>query len=150
MILTIHFLLGALIATKIKSVVLIFLLSVSSHYFLDFLPHVEYSIEKILEKRWRESFFDFLKVFLDIFIAIILVFFLTENFLLALLGGIFAALPDGFSLLFFLFPEKKLLEKHYFFHQEIIHFLKKKKISLFWRILSQALIGILIIIFFYL
>lgn len=150
MILTIHFLFGALITTKIKSIILIFLLSFTSHYLLDFLPHNEYPINKILKKRWKESFLDFLKVFLDISLAVVLVFFLTENFPLALLGGFFAILPDGLSFLFLLFPENNLLEKHYFFHKEVIHSFKKKKISLSWRIFSQILIGILIITFFYL
>lgn len=140
MILTAHLLTGAALATKIKIVPLAFILAFLSHYFLDFLPHKEYSIKNIFERRWRKSFFDFLKVTLDISFGILLVFILAKNLSLALAGGFLAILVDGFTLLFLIFPKSKILEKHYSFHIEKIHFFKKKKISLFWEIFSQVII----------
>ena len=138
MVLTPHLLVGAAIATNIRFLPLALALAFLSHYFLDFLPHLEYSIENIQEKRWKSSLPDFLKVFLDISIGAFLVFIISKNFFLAGTGGFFAILPDGLIFLGLIFPSK-LLTLHDTFMKRI-HFLKDKKISPFWGILCQSLI----------
>jgi len=74
MILLVHLLFGALIGQKILNPVLAIVLAFLSHYFLDFFPHIEYSIKNISEKRWKKSLPDFLKIFLDLAAGIILIF----------------------------------------------------------------------------
>ncbi|HDL75028.1 MAG TPA: hypothetical protein ENH06_01415 [bacterium] len=146
MIFTIHFLLGAVLATKIKTIALFVPLAFISHYILDAIPHKQYSLDNIFQKNWKNSFFDFLKIFLDVLLGILLVFILAQNLFLALLGGIFATLPDGFTFLSIIFQKNKILKKHFNFHHKTIHS-SNKKISIFWRIFIQILIGILAIIF---
>ncbi len=153
MILTPHILAGAAIATNISNPFLGLILAFLSHYFLDFIPHREYSIKNIKKRQWQKSFFDSLKIALDIFLGILIILFLTKKLFLAFTGSFFALLPDGFTLLFLIFPENKFLKKHYFFHSKKVHFFKdetnnftntnsnsnNKKIPLIWRILSQIL-----------
>ena len=144
MILTPHLLVGAAIATRINlplGLVLAFL----SHYFLDFFPHLEYSIENIQRKKWKKFFPDFLKIFLDISFGSFLIFILSENLLLALAVGFFAILPDGLVILGLIFPNR-LLKIHSDFHQKI-HFPKNKKAPLFWGIFSQVLVMLVAIYF---
>ncbi len=138
MVLTPHLLVGAAIATNIKFLPLALGLAFLSHYFLEFFPHLEYSIKNIQEKRWKKSLPEFLKVFLDISIGAFLVFIISKNFFLAGTGGFFAILPDGFVLLSLIFSNKLLTLHHTFMKR--IHFFKDKKISPFWGILSQSLI----------
>lgn len=161
MILTAHLLTGAAIATKIQIAPLAFVLAFFSHYLLDFLPHREYSIDNILEKRWRKSFPDFLKVTLDICFGILLVLIFSKNSPLIFIAAFSAILTDGFTLLWLIFPNK-LLQIHENFHQKV-HFFKEVKLSeskkiypaslkkggvpLFWRIFSQVFV-IFIVIFF--
>lgn len=139
MILTAHLLAGAVLSTRIKFLPLALLFAFLSHYLLDFLPHQEYSIENIRQRRWKKSFFDFFKVALDISFGILIII-LFKNHFHAFIGGFFAILADGFVLLSLIFPKSKSLKKHYSFHFEKIHFFKTQKISLFWEIFSQTLI----------
>lgn len=144
MIFTFHLLFGAAIAAKIPILPLAFLFCFLSHYFLDFLPHKDlYTVPNIHKRQWKNSFFDFSKVFLDFFFGTLLILILSKNFLLSFSGGFSAALPDGFVLLHLIFPKNKLLKWHYTFHKEKTHFLKKKKIPVFWEIFTQFLILIL-------
>ena len=154
MILTCHLLLGAAIVTKIKFLPLAFLLAFLSHYFLDSIPHFDYSIKNITGKKWRKSFFDFLKVILDFSLGLFLILVFSKNEPIIFIGAFFAILSDGFNLFNFIF-NNKLLQIHYNLHRKI-HFLKSfkeshfqieegnyktnKKISIFWRIFSQVLV----------
>ncbi len=160
MILTVHFLSGAAIASKFQNPILGFLFAFLSHFALDFLPHQEYSFENIAEKRWRKAKFDFLKVFLDLIFGIIFVLFLyllkdsvsLKQAIAIFMGGFFAILPDGFSLLYFLFPKIKPLKTFYIFHRKIHDFknpalLKESRVSIFFKILLQPAIAILSILF---
>ena len=79
MIFTIHFLLGAVLATKIKTIALFVPLAFISHYILDAIPHKQYSLDNIFQKNWKNSFFDFLKIFLDVLLGILLVFILDRK-----------------------------------------------------------------------
>lgn len=145
MILFIHMFIGAVIATKIGFLPLVLVLAFLSHYFLDFLPHNEYSVKNIKERRWEKSTLDFSKLGLDSIIGLILILFiqdLTEiNYLVLFVAAFFAILPDVLSVLtYWLFPNNKTLKYHSVFHLNYIHYFKKKKISIFWRIISQILI----------
>ncbi len=140
MILMVHLLLGAVIVLKIKFLPLALPLAFLIHYPLDILPHWEYSIKNIKEKKWKNSFKDFLKVFVDISLGILLIFIFSKNFSLLLIGGLVAALPDAFTLLGLITPNK-LLMAHENFHREI-HFPEGKKISPIWGILTQLLVVI--------
>jgi len=143
MIATPHLLIGAAIVSKIKFLPLAFLLAFLSHYFLDFLPHWEYSHENIKERRWKNSFSDFLKVALDISLGVLLIFIFSKNWPLAVVGGFFAILADGPMFINLIFPNK-LLKIFEDFHQKI-HFFENKKISIFWRIFSQVVIVLIAI-----
>jgi len=143
MILTCHFLVGALIAAKIKIIPLALLLDFLSHYLLDFIPHIEYSVKNIKEKSWEKSLPDFLKVILDISSGILLIFIL-KNQPIIFLGAFFAVSSDGFSFLS-LISSNHLIKVHQNFHRRI-HFLENKKISPFWRIFSQISIILIVIL----
>lgn len=148
MIATPHLLIGAAIVSKIKFLPLAFLLAFLSHYFLDFIPHIDYTskdiYENIYEKKWKKFFPDFLKVILDISLALFLILIFSKNQPIIFIGAFLAILTDGLNFLNFVFPNK-ILKMHYNLHQKI-HFFENKKISIFWRIFSQILI-VLIAIF---
>lgn len=137
MILLAHMLFGAAIGTIIKNPLLGVILAFLSHYFLDFFPHVEYSIENIKNKSLKKSLPDFLKISLDFLAGIAVISFLSNNSLIIFICAFFAILPDGFTILSYLFPNK-ILKIHDVAHRQKIHFLMYKKISNFWRILTQA------------
>lgn len=139
MILLIHMLFGAVIASYIKNPILAVALAFLSHYLLDILPHIEYSIKNITQKKWEESLPDFLRVFSDFIFGIIIILFFSAKTPIIFIAAFFAILPDGISFLSS-FVKSKILEGYNEFHQEKIHFLKHKKISNFWRILTQTLI----------
>jgi hypothetical protein len=150
MILLVHLLFGAAIASAIKNVPLAIVLAFLSHYFLDFIPHIEYSIENIEKRRWQKSFSNFLKITLDFCFGILLISMFSGNQPIVYIGAFFAILPDGFSVLN-LIISNKILKIHNGFHKKKIHFLKNnpaldqgrygaRKISIFWRILSQITI----------
>jgi len=135
MILTCHLLIGAAIASKIQPAPLALGLAFLSHYFLDFIPHQEYSLKNIFEKRWRKSKLDFLKIFLDFSFGILLILLFSKNpcpkpdlFLgfepIIYAGAFFAVLPDGFTFLALIFEKSKILGKHHRFHQNTIHLFK--------------------------
>jgi len=176
MILATHLLAGAAIATKIKNPLLALILAFFSNYLLDSLPHTEYSLKNMEKHKWRKSAFDFLKVAFDLTFGISIILFLKEtkslndsegflfllgnkvpelsegflyfskNYILALAGAFFAILPDGFTFLFFVFPNNKLLKKHFDLH-ESAHIFNNKKTSNFWRLTVQTLV-VLVATFF--
>ena len=158
MILLVHMIFGAAVGYKAysltNSIFIAGLFALLGHYFLDLFPHVEYlksteeSVKKIKSKSPKEYLPDALKVFTDLSLGFILIFILKDQSIIyfyAILGII----PDGFTVVNSLIYNNTL-KKHQYFHGEIIHFLKHKKISLFWRILTQTiatLISIYILIY---
>lgn len=144
MVFTCHLLTGATIISKIQPAPLGFLLAFLSHYILDFLPHSEYSVENIKKKNWRNSFFDFLRIGIDLSLGIILISIFSDRQLLTYAGALSAILPDGLTFLGIIFSNK-ILRHNDDFHERI-HFLKNKKISAFWRIFSQTVIIVLSIL----
>ena len=145
MILTPHLLLGAAIASKIEYAPLAIILAFLSHYLLDLIPHIEYSIDNIEKNQWQKSLPDISRVFLDFSFGILLILIFSNNQPIIFACAFFAILPDGLSLLNYSFSNK-ILKIYGNIHQKKIHFLKHKKISFSWRILSQLLV-ILISIF---
>jgi len=138
MLLTPHLLTGAAIATKVHSPVFALILAFLSHYILDLPPQTEYSVEDIKEKRWRKSVLDFSKVFLDICLGALLIFFFSENTFLIYAAAFLAILPDGFTLLTIIFHKNKVLKIHWQFHRKLNALSENKKISPFWGIFSQV------------
>jgi len=137
MILLVHLLLGALIGQKILNPFLAIILAFLSHYFLDLIPHVEYNIKNIKKKQWQVAYPEFLKVFLDFISGVFLIYIFSSNHFAIYACAFFAILPDGLSLFY-----------RSNFHQEKIHFLKNKKISVAWRISSQVIAVIIFLILF--
>jgi hypothetical protein len=144
-------LLGALIGQKILNPFLAITLAILSHYFLDFFPHIEYSIKNIAEKNWKNANKDVLKALFDFFSGILLIFIFanpqTGNQNLIYTCAFFAILPDALSIINLNF-ENTFLKSHSDFHQRKIHFLKNKKFSNFWRIFSQAVVVLICLILF--
>ena len=138
MILTPHLLLGAAIASKIEYAPLAIILAFLSHYFLDLIPHIEYPIKNISEKRWRKSLPDISRVFLDFSFGVSLVLIFSNNQLITYICALVALIPDGSTVISSVFPNK-ILKMHDKLHIKKIHFLKHKKFSTSWRILSQIL-----------
>lgn len=145
MVLTVHLLTGAALASKIQPAPLALVLAFLSHYFLDFLPHPDYSIKNIKKKRWNKSYSEFLKVGVDICFGVLLIFIFSKNQPIIYAGAFSAILADGFTLLGLIFSNNFLRHNDNF--HEKIHFLKHKKISPFWGIFSQVAVTFLAIFF---
>ncbi len=143
MILLIHLIVGALIGQKISNPVFAISLAFLSHYLLDIIPHVEYPIENIRDKQWSKSLPDFLRVFLDFCLGMLIIFIFLDNRPIIFVAAFFAVFPDLLNILNLIF-KNKLLQIHSDFHEKN-HFLKYKKISNLWRILSQIIVIIICI-----
>jgi len=142
MILLVHLLFGAAIGSVVKNIPIAIILAFLSHYFLDFIPHTEYPIGSIRKQPWQRALPEITKIFLDFCLGILLIFLLFKNQPIVYICAFLAILPDGFTVLNNHFPNK-ILELHRRIHIEKIHFLKNKKISIFWRIFSQVIVVIL-------
>jgi hypothetical protein len=147
MILLVHLLLGALIGQKISSPILAIILALLSHYLLDLIPHTEYRVENIVNKQWQRMLPEIIKVFLDFCLGILLMILFSKNYPIIYICAFFAILPDGLSVLSIIF-KNNFLESYNYFHHTIIHQLKYKKISNFWRVFSQVAVVVICIILF--
>ena len=145
MILLVHMLFGAAIGYTVGNIPLAILLAFLSHYFLDLFPHIEYNIDAIEEKKIKDKLPVIFKIASDLLFGILLVFVLSNNQLIAYIGAFFGILPDGLTIMQNRFPNN-FLSFHKKFHTEKVHFLKNKKFSKFWRILSQITVIIISII----
>ncbi len=147
MILLVHMILGALIGQNINNPIIAVAIALLSHYLLDIIPHIEYSIKNISQKNWAKSFLEFTKVFFDVLTGLLVIFLVSNRQPMVYVGAICAIIPDGFSFLN-LFLKNKIFELHSNIHQEKIHFLKNKKISVFWRLFSQATVVVAVVVLF--
>ena len=145
MILTPHLLLGAAIAAKISNPFLILPLAFLSHYFLDLLPHKEYSVENIFKKNWKKSLPDFIKVGVDFSSGIVLISIFSSSELIVYAGALLAILPDGITFFGFVFSNK-FSEHNDDFHKKI-HLFVNKKIPAFWGVFSQIATSLTAIFF---
>jgi len=140
MLLTPHILTGVAIITLVKNPVLGLIFVLLSHYFLDLWPQTEYTIKTIRARQWSKSLPDFLKVFADIGLGLIVVFLTTGYSMLTLTAAFVAIFPDGLTFLHCLFPENKLLKKHLKIHTAINAIGENKKLPAFWGIASQVIV----------
>lgn len=144
MILSTHFLAGAAVAEYTDSPLLIVTIPLTVHFILDSIPHWEYmEDEKEIPKKIPLIVLDFISG-----PAIIFILFLVNNLsywslFWLFFGGFFGILPDGMSLLYFVFPKNTFLKKIFAFHEKI-HF--KEMLAWKYGIPSQLLIDIVAIL----
>lgn len=137
MILLAHLLFGAAIGHIVGNPAIAIILAFLSHYFLDFFPHIEYPIENIRKNQWQKAMPDILRIILDFSLGIFLIFVLSKTQPIIYICALFAILPDGLTVMNFIFTNK-ILDAHKTLHRKKVHFLKDKKISNFWRVFSQV------------
>lgn len=146
MILFIHVFIGLVIALKIKSLFLACALALISHYVLDSLPHNDYSVENVKERKWKKSGREIAKIATDLIIAISLFmgacYAANVSLIHLILPVFFAILPDVLVYLDWLVPKNKLLVRHIKFHDSF-HFPEKTKTSLLKKIFIQYLVILL-------
>jgi len=148
MILLVHLLFGAAVGSLLtKYPLLAIILAFLSHYFLDLFPHVEYNIESLKEKQWRKKLPSIFKIAADFCFGILFIFLLSTNQPIVYVCAFFAILPDGLTVLNHFMPNK-ITGLHDELHTKKIHFLKHKKISSLWRVLSQVITVIISVIIF--
>jgi len=145
MILLVHMLLGAAIGSIFKIPLLAMILALFSHYFLDIFPHTEYPIGNIKNKQWQKAIPELLSVATDFFTGLLIILIFSSGNIIVYICALIAIMPDGLSLLSIIAPNK-ILEKHNYFHQIKIHFLKNEKISIFWRFFTQIIVVVISII----
>lgn len=145
MILLVHLLFGAAIGSVVENIPLAIIMAFLSHYFLDLFPHIEYDIENIKEKQWRKKIIAIFKIFLDFCLGLLIILIFSNKQPILYFCAFFAILPDGFTILNQLISNK-ILKFHNKIHGEKVHFLKYKKISNIWRILSQIIATVVSII----
>ena len=137
MILLAHMLFGTAIGLTIKNIPLAIIVAFLSHYFLDLFPHIEYDISNAGNNNFSKALSDRIKIAIDFALGILTIWILCGNNLLAYFYGACAIIPDGLAFLTNFSPNK-ILASHNYLHIKKIHFLREnKKISVFWRILSQ-------------
>ena len=150
MILLVHLFIGAVITTKIQNLFFLVILAMLFHYLLDIIPHTEYSIKSIQRKRWNKSFFDFVKISIDLFSGLLLILVAQKitgvNYPVLFIGAFFGILPDALTIGYFLFPNNCILKSHSDFHKKL-HFLNNKKLPSFLGVFTQILIVVLGFIF---
>ncbi len=150
MILTPHFIFGALLGHLIPNKLLALAVAFLSHYVLDAVPHWDYDVKNLKAKRWFSSVGELAEVTLDFIGGFFIVLWLgawldLRNILWILASGFAAILPDFLTFLMILNPENKLLKSHHWFHGKKIHWFKNKNNSLLFNISSQILIILLAI-----
>ena len=138
MILTPHLLTGAAIASGISNPILGLSLAFLSHYFLDMLPHWEYSIKNVKSKNWIGAVPESMRIIADFSIGVLLILVMAERAPFALLGAGFGIVTDLLGFLGVVFPNK-LLGYHDRLHAKT-HFLRYAKIPSAIGILSQILV----------
>ena len=116
MILTPHILTGAIIGSKISSLIIVFFMSFFSHYLLDMIPHHEYDIIKIKYKKTKlnkELFFALSKIIIDFSVGLLIALWFIWNkpyFFMAIFGIFSSLLPDGLLFLYWNYPNNRLLK----------------------------------------
>jgi len=129
MVLALHMITGAVLAGGGGNAGEAIVLGLTSHYFLDSIPHIEYKIENIVRGNFKAAK-EFAKIFLDLLIGLAIVFYLLQNknfgqMAIILTGAFFAILPDGLVFLDFGIQDKnkniftKFLGKHGQAHKKI-------------------------------
>ncbi|MDP2856148.1 MAG: hypothetical protein Q8N90_03475 [bacterium] len=110
MILVVHALAGAAIASQVKITWLGWILAFFSHFILDLIPHYDYNL-KGFALGWKSKNFWLvaLKVVLDLAAGLILIIIFNNhkgNLLNILIGGFLGMLPDGLTAASYLFKNR--------------------------------------------
>lgn len=94
---------GAAIASKTANPILGILFAFLSHYIVDAIPHKDYSIENLSERKWNGAALrEFLFALTDVVFGLSFVYLLTlgeKSAFVLLAAGFAAALPDGIGVL---------------------------------------------------
>lgn len=163
MIISPHLIVGAAIGAKTNNLGLIIILGLLNHLILDKIPHWDYSVFKNLEifkknKNLKYLLKPFLKMFIDGFIGLIIVFLLivfkniSFNKLLFIgLGIFFSILPDITLVLSNLFMPEKYNARYFSFHEKYLHSHKEKegKITFLGLATQILIITIFILLLFF-
>src|SRR3989344_2045791 len=149
MILSSHIITGAALGANFQNIYLMPTAAIALHFFLDKIPHYDYTIKPF-------SFIVSAKVFADIGISaitiLIIYLFFNPNINPAyvIAGIFFSVLPDGFLLISFIF-QNKWLQKYRQFH-DFFHWQsqknpetngEEKKIPTFWNLSAQLIVIII-------
>lgn len=140
MILSIHSIAGAALAINSKNIGIAIVLGLTSHYFLDSLPHLEYKITNIAQGNFQLAAKEFLKISLDLLIALLVIFYFIQNqtpnqIIFTLTGAFAAILPDGLVFIDFLIKNKekniftRIIHNHSLIHKKIHSNVKNKIIT---------------------
>jgi len=140
MILSTHIIIAAAASKPVlHNPVLVFLISIASHFIADMIPHWEYRLKSVYEKENRPldaSIIrdkkaisrDLVKVFIDGSLGVLVIFYLLSPefsakellpFFLIIIGGV---LPDSLSVLYWIFPRSPLVyvqRFHNYIHSNI-------------------------------
>ena len=156
MILTPHILVGAAIGLKIKNPVLVFIAAFLSHFVLDIIPHSEYNVEVLTEKPSKRFIMPCLKIFIDLIFGLGIVFGASkmlsrmETFSInnLYLGVFSAALPDGLTVLYWLYWQMRKNKNKVF--KKIAHFCipHPQKIYGKFGVVTQIIVSLLAILSF--
>lgn len=137
MVLTPHLLVGAAIASKVESAPLAIFISFLSHFFLDVLPHKDYCIDKIKEKKWRESLPVFLGIAADMSLGLLIIFLLSENTLVIYAAALAGIATDGATFIGIVLPNK--LFNYYSALHIKFHYLESKEPPVISGVATQLL-----------
>jgi hypothetical protein len=144
MVLFIHIFIGAVIAAKITYLPLALILALLSHYILDLIPHTEYPIKHIKEMGLKGVRSDILSIMLDLLLGLILIltvhFLVNVDYIRVFFVSFFALLPDCFTFMKYIFPKNRLLKGNFWLLHYKSHFLNRKKIPFWGKIIFQILV----------
>lgn len=149
MILTPHLLVGAVLATKIQNPVLGLTLAFLSHFIVDLIPHSEYwDLTKNVSGKWNYTKKKILIVALDFVAGILLLWFLSENKVMAFAGGFLGILAD-LDMVYFLpiFSKIHILNLDHYSHKIFTHWFENKKPPLILGVSTQILVTLAAIYF---
>ncbi len=140
MLITPHFLLGAVLAKKMDSLVLGLPLAYVSHFVLDFIPNWDVGLTSVR---------NICIIAIDGIIAILMINLLSASFgrtrrvrMLLWTGGFFGLLPDILS------QGTKVLGFHGFIPLESLHQGIQKNAQIYWSLPAQILLSYLLVIWF--
>lgn len=140
MILSTHIIIAAAASKPVlHNPVLVFLISIASHFILDMIPHWEYKLRSVdvNPENIKRGFvrqdasaiaFDLLRIALDIFVGALVIFyalgieFNIESLVLFAIIIIGAILPDALQVVYWLFPRSFMVyiqRFHKFVHSNI-------------------------------
>lgn len=118
MILSTHFLAGAALASYTDSPVVLIVGPIILHLLLDTIPHWEY-VEKVSELKNKIP-----HLIVDLFAGPLILLIIAysiynldfSSIIWLFIGGVMGDVPDGFTLLYTLFPKNKFFESFYKLH----------------------------------